>query len=83
LKFKLMLRLKRCHACDQCSRASTFLTGSHCKFRANTEGKVLFSLNGSSGPFERSLNEIVQKYDSTPYVAAILLLDAGVCWRRG
>jgi hypothetical protein len=33
-------RLKRCHACDQChsSRASTFLAGSHCKLRANTEG---------------------------------------------
>jgi hypothetical protein len=34
------LRLKLLQACDQwhSSRLSTFLTGSHCKFRPNTEG---------------------------------------------
>jgi hypothetical protein len=35
-----LLRLKRAGACDQwhSSRASTFLTSSHCKLRPNTEG---------------------------------------------
>jgi hypothetical protein len=41
LRFTPLLRLKkRCHACGQwrSSRVSTFLTGSHCKLRPNTEG---------------------------------------------
>jgi hypothetical protein len=43
----LLLQLKRCHACDQLhsSRVFTPLTGSHCKFRPNTEGLFCF-LNG-------------------------------------
>jgi hypothetical protein len=40
LSFTPLLRLKRCHACDQChsSRVSFALTGWHCNFRQNTEG---------------------------------------------
>jgi hypothetical protein len=40
LSFTLLLRLKRCHACDQwhSSRAPTPLTGWHCKLRPATEG---------------------------------------------
>jgi hypothetical protein len=36
-----LLRLKRCRACDQwhSSRESTALTGGHCTFRPNAEGK--------------------------------------------
>jgi hypothetical protein len=38
---RLLLCLKRCHACDQCHSCRVFtpLTGSHCKLRPNTEGK--------------------------------------------
>jgi hypothetical protein len=40
LSFTPLLRLKRCHACDQwhSSRVSMFLTDSHCKLRPNAEG---------------------------------------------
>jgi hypothetical protein len=41
LSFTPLLRLKRCHTCDQwhSSRVSTPLTGSHCKLRPTTEGR--------------------------------------------
>jgi hypothetical protein len=44
LSFTPMLRLKRCHACDQwhSSRMSTPLTSSHCISRPNTEGPCLW-----------------------------------------
>jgi hypothetical protein len=40
LSFTPLLRLKRCHACDQwhSSRVSTTSYRCHCKFRLNTEG---------------------------------------------
>jgi hypothetical protein len=41
LSFAPLLRLKRCHACDQCHSYRLFLplTGWHCKSRPNTEGE--------------------------------------------
>jgi hypothetical protein len=42
LSFTPLLRLKRCHACDQwhSSREFTPLTGWHCKLGPNTEGTI-------------------------------------------
>jgi hypothetical protein len=42
----LFLRLKLLHACDQCHSSRKFhsLTGWHCKFRPNTEGKNVLEL---------------------------------------
>jgi hypothetical protein len=49
LSFTPLLRLKRCHACDQChsSWMSTPLTGSHCKLHPNTEGHLASAVNES------------------------------------
>jgi hypothetical protein len=45
LGFTPLLRLKRCHVCDQQHSARVFtpLTGSHCKLRPNTEGPLDFN----------------------------------------
>jgi hypothetical protein len=42
LSFAPLIRLKLCHACDQChsSRVFTPLFGWHCKLRPNTEGQL-------------------------------------------
>jgi hypothetical protein len=46
-----LLRLKLLQACDQwhSSRASSFLTSSHCKLRPNTEGQQVEGCNTSAG----------------------------------
>jgi hypothetical protein len=79
LSFTLLLRLKRCHSCDQwhSSRLSTFLTGSHCKYHPNTKGQYVWPATGSDGGSNKAPGGLYGGVDKNVAPGALLAIPAG------